>query len=77
LTEHGFREKEPYGIKREQSITWRKVFTELWKDKVTKKDVAQELSLPFEEVRNLLYGLEDQPERADNPTNARLRLIAG
>jgi Zn-dependent peptidase ImmA (M78 family)/DNA-binding XRE family transcriptional regulator len=77
LTQHGFREKEPYGIKREQSIAWRKVFTELWKERVTRKDVARSLNLPFEEVSNLLYGLEDQPESADNPRGAGLRLIRG
>jgi len=75
LTERGFREKEPYGIKREQSIAWRKVFTELWKEKVTKKDVANELNLPFEEVNNLLFGLEGQQGAEDNQSNAGLRLI--
>jgi len=75
LTERGFREKEPYGIKREQSIAWQKVFTELWKEKVTKKDVAKSLYLPYDEVSNLLFDLEGQPEGEDRAKAAGLRLV--
>jgi Zn-dependent peptidase ImmA (M78 family)/DNA-binding XRE family transcriptional regulator len=60
LTELGFRDNEPYGMKREQSIVWQKTFTELWKEKATKREVANALNLPFEEINNLLFGLEPQ-----------------
>lgn len=75
LTERGFREKEPYGIKYEQSLVWQKVFTELWKEKLTKKDVAKALNLPYAEVSNLLFGLDGQPENDANQNNSKLRLV--
>jgi Zn-dependent peptidase ImmA (M78 family) len=75
LTERGFREKEPYGIKYEQSIAWQKVFTELWKERITKKDVAKALSIPYEEVSNLLLGLEGQHENEEHQNSAGLRLV--
>lgn len=74
LTERGFREREPDGLKREQSIVWRKVFTDLWKDKVTKRDIASKLNLPFEEVNNLVFGLEGQTEPVNGQEIASLRL---
>ena len=56
--------------------TWEPpVFTELWKERSTKKDVADALNLPYEEISNLLFGLEGQYENEDNQSGAKLRLV--
>jgi hypothetical protein len=44
----------------EESVIWRKVFTQLWNDKVSKNQVAAELCLPTDEIENLVFGLVGQ-----------------
>lgn len=56
-TERGYRTAEPQGIAREQSVVWHKVMTELWKERITRHDVAKTLHIPPEEVDNILHGL--------------------
>lgn len=48
---------EPDGLEREQSVVWEKVFRELWNDGVTRDDVAKDLSIPLDELDNLVFGL--------------------
>ena len=57
IGKRGYRTKEPEPIEREESVVWRKVFGELWGDKLTKADVAADLSIPLEEIENLIFGL--------------------
>jgi Zn-dependent peptidase ImmA (M78 family) len=52
-TELGYRDAEPFGMAREQSVVWQKVLTALWKERITKKQIAEALHLPVEEVENL------------------------
>jgi Zn-dependent peptidase ImmA (M78 family)/DNA-binding XRE family transcriptional regulator len=53
----GYRQNEPKGLPREESVVWKKVFTELWSDRITKAHVASELHVPPEEIENLVFGL--------------------
>lgn len=53
----GYRTEEPESIPKEESIVWKKVFSELWNDRITKNHVADELNLPFDEIENLVFGL--------------------
>jgi Zn-dependent peptidase ImmA (M78 family) len=46
LGKRGYRASEPGGIDRETSIIWRKVLTQLWSEKITKHDIANQLHLP-------------------------------
>ena len=48
---------EPFGLPPERSSVWLMVLTELWKDGVSRNQLAAELKLPFSEVENLLFGL--------------------
>jgi len=48
---------EPNGLEHEKSVVWEKVFRELWNDGITRKDLAKELSIPIDEVENLVFGL--------------------
>ncbi|MEB4590134.1 XRE family transcriptional regulator [Candidatus Thiothrix sp. Deng01] len=57
LGRRGYRTGEPIGIKRETSVVWNKVFSQLWSEKVTKQEVADELSIPLVELENIVFGL--------------------
>ncbi|MHC4050151.1 helix-turn-helix domain-containing protein [Bradyrhizobium sp. 25ACV] len=67
INQRGYRTTEPNGVPREESVIWKKVFTELWSDRISKHQVAAELFLPADELENLVFGLTGNiapPERA-------------
>jgi Zn-dependent peptidase ImmA (M78 family) len=53
----GYRRMEPESRPREQSIVWKMVFEQLWKDRQSKDHVARALCLPIDEIEALLGGL--------------------
>ncbi|CAN7398816.1 XRE family transcriptional regulator [Rhizobium sp. LjRoot30] len=57
LGRRGFRSSEPNGIERERSEIWQQILADLWKRRMTKKDIAQQLNLPHDEVESLIFGL--------------------
>ena len=57
LTRKGFRAAEPFGVKPETSQVWQKVFAELRKDGHGVQFIADELSLPPDEIAKLVFGL--------------------
>jgi Zn-dependent peptidase ImmA (M78 family) len=65
---------EPNGLPPERSSIWQMVLTELWKDGITRNDIATDLHIPAEEVENLLFGLTGEvrpPERSIGKPNLR------
>jgi Zn-dependent peptidase ImmA (M78 family)/DNA-binding XRE family transcriptional regulator len=67
INQRGYRKEEPNSLPREESILWKKVFTELWSDRISKNQVAVDLHLPTDELENLVFGLTGEikpPERA-------------
>jgi Zn-dependent peptidase ImmA (M78 family)/DNA-binding XRE family transcriptional regulator len=67
INQRGYRNEEPNSLPREESILWKKVFTELWSDRISKNQVAVDLHLPTDELENLVFGLTGEikpPERA-------------
>jgi hypothetical protein len=52
-----FRQSEPLGLPREQSIVWEKVLASLRSEGITKHEVADTLGLPVDEIENLLFQL--------------------
>jgi len=76
-TELGYRNAEPFGIAREQSVVWQKVLTALWRERVTKKEIAVALHVPIPEIENLLFGLANMlsQDGPDGKTQGRLRLV--
>lgn len=62
LTSLGYRNTEPLGIEREISTVWDRVFRELWKKRITKQQIAKQLSLPLDELENLVFGLLKKPQ---------------
>lgn len=57
LTSLGYRQAEPGGLPAEKSVVWQKVFDALRREKITKHEIAAELSLPVFEVENLVFRL--------------------
>ena len=57
LSRRGYRSGEPLGIQREISTVWKQVFSSLWADRVTKDDVAKELSVPLDELEGLVSNM--------------------
>lgn len=57
ISYRGYRTKEPYPMKREESVLWKKVFEELWKDRLTRDHVASQLGIPTDEITSLIGGL--------------------
>ena len=55
-----YGQSEPEESPREISVVWQKVFRELWKDKSTRDDVAQELLIPSNELDGLIFNLIEQ-----------------
>jgi Zn-dependent peptidase ImmA (M78 family)/DNA-binding XRE family transcriptional regulator len=67
MNQRGYRNEEPTGLPREESVLWKKVFTELWSDRISKNQVAADLHLPSDELENLVFGLTGDmkpPERS-------------
>lgn len=52
-----YKQSEPYGIPRELSQVWEKVFKALRSEEVTKYSIADSLGLPVFEVENLVFQL--------------------
>lgn len=61
LGKRGYRSGEPDGIERERSTVLAKVLTALWSKGLTKQAIADDLSIPLEEVEALIFRLS--PER--------------
>ena len=76
INQRGYRTKEPHGIPPEESVVWRKVFTELWSERISKNKIATELHLPPDEIENLVFGLVGaiarQPLSSGRPNGLRL-----
>lgn len=53
----GYRKREPEEAQRESSQVLAKVFGALRDEGITKKDIANELSIPIEEINQLVFGL--------------------
>jgi Zn-dependent peptidase ImmA (M78 family)/DNA-binding XRE family transcriptional regulator len=57
IAKRGFRTQEPFEIKRETSQIYAKVFSALRDEGISKRDIANELSVLPEEVEQLVFGL--------------------
>jgi Zn-dependent peptidase ImmA (M78 family)/transcriptional regulator with XRE-family HTH domain len=54
MSYRGYRTDEPRGRQRERSVLWKLIFESLWKDGITRSDVAKELSIPEDEIESLV-----------------------
>lgn len=53
----GYRRAEPVGVERETSVLLGKVLAALWSRGLTKSTIAEDLSVPLDEVEALIFGL--------------------
>jgi len=75
MNQTGYRTAEPEGLAPERSQIWQKVFTELWNERLTRDDVATELSIPTAELDNLVFGLTG-PAKPPSRSEAGLRIVS-
>jgi Zn-dependent peptidase ImmA (M78 family)/DNA-binding XRE family transcriptional regulator len=69
LGQRGYRSGEPNGVERESSTLLSKVLSVLWKNGVTRSDIAADLNLPWEEVETVIFDLASHiPVRPDRPS---------
>ena len=75
LSQRGYRSAEPEGIERETSVVLQRVFEQLWKEKITKKEVATELNIPLDELECLVFDLIGQVKNSQPSKNIGLKLV--
>lgn len=61
MSVRGYRSNEPEAMEREQSVLWKKIFEELWRDGITRQTMAKELRIPEDEIHSLMGELVTQP----------------
>jgi Zn-dependent peptidase ImmA (M78 family)/transcriptional regulator with XRE-family HTH domain len=71
LSRRRYRTSEPIGVERETSIIWRKVLTQLWTERLTKNDIAEDLNIPLEELEGLIWQLAGADQRPTTSTGLR------
>jgi len=57
MAQKKYNKDEPLPIARERSVVWKKILQVLWANKQSLSHVANELSLPENEINSLVYGL--------------------
>lgn len=76
LGRRGYRTGEPGGIERETSAVWRKILSQLWGERMTKREIAGLLHLPPDELEGLIWGLAGPIIRPDkDQSKPGLRLV--
>ena len=80
INKRGFRKKEPEPLARETSSIWKTVFSQLWRDRVSRNQVAKELAIPLGELENLVFGLvgdfaPDERKTAPAREKPKLRVV--
>lgn len=65
-----YRTVEPNSMEHERSSIWVMVLREVWKDGISRGQIADQLALPRDELERLLFGLtgETDPPRRGRPT---------
>lgn len=74
LGNQGYRSGEPLGVEREVSTVLAKVLSTLWAKGITKREIAKELNLPWEEIESLVFGLAAKLPAAP-PPRASLKVV--
>lgn len=71
----GYRSIEPEGRAREKSVLLRMIFEALWKDGLTRDNIAKDLHLPSDEIEALVGELVVQPTTQPARERPSLRVI--
>lgn len=54
--------QEPDGLPQERSAVWQMILTELWREGISRNQIASQLHIPHDEMENLLFGLTGETE---------------
>lgn len=57
MSSRGFRRQEPEGLPPETSSLWPQIFTALWRERITRDQIAAELNVPTGELDAILHRL--------------------
>jgi Zn-dependent peptidase ImmA (M78 family)/DNA-binding XRE family transcriptional regulator len=57
MSSRGFRRNEPDGLPPETSALWPQVFTTLWRERITREQIAAEINVAVGELDTILYRL--------------------
>lgn len=57
MSSRGYRRQEPEGLPPETSALWPQIFTSLWRERITRQQIAAELNIPAGELDTILYRL--------------------
>jgi len=57
LSSRGYRREEPEGLPPETSALWPQIFTELWRERITREHIAAQLHVPPAELDMILLHL--------------------
>jgi len=76
LSKRGYRTSEPDGIERQKSVVVQRVLEALWKERITKKEIASDLNIPVDELENLLFKLTHENTRPERGKTEGLGVVS-
>ena len=74
IMKRGYNKNEPNETDREKSFVWEKVLQDLWKEKTTHLDIANDIAVPPVELEGLLFGLLTVTSKQP-PQNSQLSIM--
>lgn len=74
MSSRGYRRQEPEGLPPETSALWPQIFTSLWRERITREQIAAELNIPTDELDTILYRLTSQNSDGGE-ASAKLRSV--
>ena len=74
MSSRGYRRSEPEGLPPETSALWPQIFTALWRERVTRDQIAAELKVPAAELDVILHRLTG-PASEPGSASAKLRSV--
>lgn len=74
MSSRGYRRSEPEGLPPETSALWPQIFTSLWRERVTREQIAAEINVPTAELDTILHRLTGPGVDGGEP-RVRLRSV--
>lgn len=74
MSSRGYRRQEPEGLPPETSALWPQILTSLWRERITREQIAAELNVPRTELDTILYRLTGKNSEVGE-ASARLRAV--
>ncbi|MEN3977199.1 XRE family transcriptional regulator [Emcibacter sp. SYSU 3D8] len=74
MSSRGYRRQEPEGLDPETSALWPQVFATLWRERITRDHIANELHVPTSELDGILFQLTART-KSESEKKGRLRAI--